>query len=438
MQQNISLKNKYRSRNSIFSKAPDRLNLEEEAALQWDMFTKHHAKGKWRGTWTTYDYMGDVLDSTIASVNLICNADKNEVVHTHDIVVGSVASDCKTCFDSESIKTIPIGAYCPGNLSKYRCGSVGMVCGPSLTRSGIMSTELVLSHGNGRVRVIYQHAPVWEQGIEPGSCPPQALKLFRAVVSREVLENSNHNDGPPTLESEKITPPSCGNPKFFRPVPPYAWHKRWAGSSWTWGEQSGDRGWSIAELEEADAWHGRPTGDTSDVWAMRLPGILLQAPRIIASGRAGLCRLAWLPEDDSPKGSTNDGGTAVLLRVEASILALEPVIDEENDAMIGFYPPELGSYRCDVLSKIGELENVSLLSKLRSMGEMDENEGSDMKPIDISKVTKETNAAASEPITSSDSPKVISQDMQRTNSDEKKYPPLDDSGLRAIRNALKL
>ena len=37
------------------------------------------------------------------------------------------------------------------------------------------------------------------------------------------------------------------------------------------GPQSGDRGWSITHLEEADVWHGRPTGDTSDVWSMRLP-----------------------------------------------------------------------------------------------------------------------------------------------------------------------
>ncbi len=41
---------------------------QEDAALQWDLFTKHHAKdGEWWGTWTTYDYMGDVKDSTIAA-----------------------------------------------------------------------------------------------------------------------------------------------------------------------------------------------------------------------------------------------------------------------------------------------------------------------------------------------------------------------------------
>lgn len=430
----------------IYSEAPARLTAEEEAALQWDTFVKYQARGKWRGTWTTYDYMGDVLDTTTASVNLILDPEKNQVVHTHDMVVGSASSDCKTCFDSDRIKTIPVGTYSPGNLKNYRCGSVGMVCGPTLTRSGAMSTELVLSHGNGRVRVIYQHAPVWEQGVEPGSCPPQALKLFRAIVSREVLENSNDMDGPPTPDSEMRNPPTRGNPKFFRPVPPYTWHKRWAGSSWTWGQQSGDRGWSITELEEADAWHGRPTGDTSDVWAMRLPGILLQAPRVITTGRAGICRLAWLAEDDAPEGSADDGSTSILLRTEASVIALEPVIDEENEVMLGFYPPELGSYRCDVLMKIGDLENVSMLSKLRSMGEMDENNESVLKPISDPQTPQQNDTSLSSSPPTEANTKDLSSISTAPKSEDKtppienveKKPPVDDSGLQAIRNALKL
>lgn len=40
---------------------------EEDAALQWDLFTRYHAAdGEWWGTWTSYDYMGDVIDSTVA------------------------------------------------------------------------------------------------------------------------------------------------------------------------------------------------------------------------------------------------------------------------------------------------------------------------------------------------------------------------------------
>ena len=42
--------------------------IEEDAALQWGLFTKHHAvdNGEWWGTWSTYNYMGDLEDSTVA------------------------------------------------------------------------------------------------------------------------------------------------------------------------------------------------------------------------------------------------------------------------------------------------------------------------------------------------------------------------------------
>lgn len=131
-----------------------------------------------------------------------------------------------------------------------------MVIGPSVLKSGAMSTELVLRHGDGRVRVTFQHAPVWERGIEPGSCPPQGLKLFRAVVSKEKLRASEMEDiegtiqGPPSREEEEASPPTPGNPRFFRPVPPFNWHAKWAGTSWTWGPQTGDRGWQMEEMDE--------------------------------------------------------------------------------------------------------------------------------------------------------------------------------------------
>ena len=183
------------------------------------------------------------------------------------------------------------------------------------------------------------------------------------------------------------------------------------------GEEAGDRGWSIEEMEEGDAWHGRPTGDTSDVWGMRLPGgILLQCPRVITTGRAGLCRLAWLPEDDAEEGTAADGDTAKLLRVEASVVALEPILDEDNDVMLGFYPPKLGSLRCDVLQKVGELENTSMLEKLKKMGETD-------SQIDGSIAPQDENGFAT------------GEEGDGSGEDE---TPLDDSGLDTIRNALKL
>ncbi len=353
---------------------PPKLSNEESQSIQWNLFLQHHARGQWSGTWTTYDYMGDVQDKTQASVILLHDPITNVVSHTHDIVMEMKQSDCETCFDSKNVKSIPVGMYSEGNMAKYRCASVGMVCGPSLTRSGMMSTELILVHdnnekkeesGSSRLRVVYQHAPVWENGVEPGSCPPHGLKLFRVMVAKEYLDTTS--TGRP-IDDEKYKE----SLSFTKSVPPFMWHKKWAGTAWTWGEQSGDRGWSITELEEADAWHGRPTGDTSDTWSLRLNagGILLQCPRIITSGFAGLCRVAWLPDVKEEDGG--NGVDSKLLRIEASVLALEPIIDEGEDVMLGFYPPILGSLRCDTFANIGELENVSLMDKLKNMGELDD------------------------------------------------------------------
>lgn len=209
---------------------------------------------------------------------------------------------------------------------------------PYVARHHPVATELVLSHGDGRVRVIFQHAPVWEKGAEPGSCPPQGLKLFRCMIARESLRSTA-----PTQETEAADPPAPGNPTFYRPVPPFDWHKKWAGTSWTWGPDAGNRGWSLQELEEGDDWHGSAP---VEVWNLRLPGgFFVQTPRVITGNAAALCRMAWLPDSDT------------LLRLEAGVLALQPML-LDDDTLAGFEPPTLASLRCDVLQKVGDLEGV--------------------------------------------------------------------------------
>ena len=303
---------------------------------------------------TSYDYIGDVIDETVASVDLN-PIENDEIEHTHTIVVGAKKSDCETCFDSMETKTLPVQKYTPDNiLSKSRLAGVSMVNGPSILRSGAMATELILRHGDGRVRVTFNHAPVWARGVEPGSCPPQGLKLFRTMVSREAIRSTA-----PTFETEQKEAPEKGNPVFFRPVPPFNYHKKWSGTSWTWGEQAGNRGWAVEELDETDAWQGiTPV----DCWNLRLPGgIHVQAPRIITDTNVGICRVAWLPDDET------------LLRVEAGVSALQPMV-VEDDKMVGFEPPTLTSLRCDMLEKAGELENAPRPSQHWNTDEIESSE----------------------------------------------------------------
>mmetsp|Transcript_32639 Transcript_32639/g.54685 ORF Transcript_32639/g.54685 Transcript_32639/m.54685 type:complete len:112 (-) Transcript_32639:37-372(-) len=68
-------------------------------------------------------------------------------------------------------------------------------------------------------------------------------------------------------------------------------------------------------------------------------------------------RLAWLPDDET------------LLRVEAGITALQPML-MDDDSLVGFEPPTLTSLRCDMLKKVGELDNT--VRPFRDEGEHDE------------------------------------------------------------------
>jgi len=309
----------------------------DDQAVQWELFNKHHVQGSWKGVWTSHDYIGDVIDEVVASVNLKTK-DDGSVERTHTIVIGAKKSDCATCFDSMETRTFPVATYQTETFTKSsRTAAVAMVNGPTILRSGVMATELVLKHGDGRIRVNFQHAPVWEQGIEPGSCPPQGLKLFRCMISREALRTTA-----PTPETEAMDPPTEGNPIFFRSVPPFNWHKKWSGTSWTWGPQAGNRGWEILEMEETDAWHGITPVEQ---WNLRLGPLHVQCPRVITDLNVGVCRMAWLPDDET------------LLRVEGGIQALQPMV-VDDDMMVGFEPPSLTSLRCDMMKKIGELENV--------------------------------------------------------------------------------
>ena len=199
------------------------------------------------------------------------------------------------------------------------------------------------------------------------------------MVSREALRSTA-----PTSETEAKSPPQEGDPTFFRPVPPFNWHKKWSGTSWTWGPSTGNRGWGIDELEEADSWQGITPVES---WNLRLPGgIHIQAPRIITDAATEICRLAWLPDDDT------------LLRVEAGVTALQPMIVEE-DMMIGFEPPALSSLRCDMMKKVGELEDA--LRPSRDWGKEDQQISRESEKIIISKsedksIKEETRGASNE------------------------------------------
>lgn len=291
-----------------------------------------------------------------------------------------------------------------------------------------MATEVVLRQGDGRVRVVFQHAPVWQKGVEPGSCPPQGLKLFRTMVCREATRATA-----PTAETEQALlnndnndDNNSGNPIFFRPVPPFDWHKKWAGTSWTWGPEAGNRGWQIEEIEEDDAWHGSAP---VELWNLRLPGgIFVQSPRVITSDSVGLCRLAWLPRSET------------LLRMEVGLQVLQPMQLDDKDNVAAFAPPSLASMRVDVLQNMGDLEGVP--SFVEQMQREEEEKAAAAAAAATANVKTENSAKDSSATTtaSSSAPAQQQRQQQKASASTKDNQKSEDgeSGMEAIHDALQL
>eukprot|EP00960_Hanusia_phi_P070131 767243-Hanusia_phi.AAC.1 len=265
---------------------------------QFEAF-KANNMGFWNALWQTYNAMGDVEQQSNVAINVYEDMDSNRVNIDHLVTIKQIQSDCETCHDSMETRTMPVARLEEGNLRRHVIVGSGHVNGPNVLRSGSMSTELCLRHGDGRMRITVQHAPVWKKDSEQAGVP-DGLKIFRVIVARECLR-----DGAPTPDNEASSPPQKGNPTFWRGVSPFKWHAVWKGRSNTWGQVNGVNEWAIESLEEGDAWHGRPRGDNDNTWTLRLPGgVLLQVmhvklvPQLILPGEVECLRVAWLPEDD--------------------------------------------------------------------------------------------------------------------------------------------
>ncbi|GMI11671.1 hypothetical protein TrRE_jg6235, partial [Triparma retinervis] len=204
--------------------------------------------------------------------------------------------------------------------------------------------QLCLSYAGSRVRCTFVHAPAWEKG-KPETGLPDGLRFLRCTVVKESSTLPNFD------RSEEVggDEPDPEKAYFFRPTPPFEWQYIHKGTSWTWGPTKGDEGWALPSVEEADAWHSRPRGDGPNVWSLRLGSILLQCPDFLPRGTNvsvldTLFRLAWIPNPHR------------MLRAEASVIAMREIeMESEEGVRVG--RPERGSFRVDVLEKVGEPES---------------------------------------------------------------------------------
>jgi hypothetical protein len=146
----------------------DATQLDEDAisSMQWALLLKHHAQPEssnpnnmtvWKGLWTTYDDMGNVLLDSVASVNYHYVPEDNSVAVSHSIVTSSVQSDCETCHDDEQVQTFPVATYTPATLAskKVTLGACGMVIGPSvLARTGAGTCKKLRVYAPARSQLV--------------------------------------------------------------------------------------------------------------------------------------------------------------------------------------------------------------------------------------------------------------------------------------------
>ena len=143
----------------------------------------------------------------------------------------------------------------------------------------------------------------------------------------------------------------------------------------------------------------------------------------------------------------------MLLRIEAGVLALEPIPDEDDETMmVGFYPPTLGSLRCDVMKKQGELDDASQLKRLMEIDINSEGSASDadegsVLPRDETEVPPPSQVAAppspppppSAPV-AKEQPAAKKKESTEKKAAEKKSGSDDggeDTGKNNVRNILK-
>jgi hypothetical protein len=98
-------------------KAPMSMSISDSATGQdkWNQFVSL-CSGSWNSLWSTYNWIGDMEDETIATVELLKSGDT--IVHNHIIPLSSTTSSCERCQDSFETRTISVAQYSPGNLRR--------------------------------------------------------------------------------------------------------------------------------------------------------------------------------------------------------------------------------------------------------------------------------------------------------------------------------
>ncbi|CAM9100799.1 unnamed protein product [Ascophyllum nodosum] len=146
---------------------------------EWNDYKAAHA-GNWQGMWTTYNAAGNQQGGSDRMDALIeLSPDGETLRHVNILYVGSIDSECSTCFDSVETREIPLGLFTKDKF-KHRAFGPVYLNGPRVTRRGDMNIEVGIRNANRRVRCIVTHRPQFDGVVQR----PQ-LVLERIVLVNE-------------------------------------------------------------------------------------------------------------------------------------------------------------------------------------------------------------------------------------------------------------
>lgn len=311
---------------------------------EWESFVATNA-GKWRGIWTTYDDLGaqqgepDRMDTSLE-----LSSDGERIKHVNTLFVGSVDSDCSTCFDTVETRNIPVGEYTKETFRQRACGSA-YLHGPGVTPRGDMSTEVGFRHGNSRVRCVVVHRPPAEQlaGIEP----PSQLALERIVVVKESIAPRGLIGETPSMDL------------LWSHLDEPAWLGLWRGNA---GILENDCNGSpvhseiIWRQESVSPTHLRKcrcsgAAGSDDHVSLEVDGrIRLEAPKVIRAGEPAEITVGWA---SAPRSKSD---IQRILQGKIQVEALTRVVDTEHvsegSQRIKISPPQLLRFVVEDLERV--------------------------------------------------------------------------------------
>lgn len=324
---------------------------------QWELYLQHHV-GRWVGIQAGYDPdLVEIEDYMYCETLLEKNVENTQVKHISSLVLGEIRADCEVCFDSERLKSKEVGTYSLGNLRSRVCANVD-VRGPALTPRGI-STELIVRHDDGRVRVLLAHSPIDFVELEGVGSVPSAYALKDIVIVRERLEKRplKSDDNPdimwqPTVdgifsgsfagnrqrfsaqgvvESEMVSFASLPACQVLSDEV-----KELLVSSSTSDEQQNDHKSSSSSNNNSN--------NSGDIYKRVFDGgIMIEAPWIIAAGLEVRARVSWVP-------CGGRSSKPVLYAADVGLLAVAEVtqLPAGNTILV---PPELVDFYVETLTK---------------------------------------------------------------------------------------